>query len=114
MTRFSMSASPTSSTTPPTCWSGNPRIPPNQPLPFADKGFAIATSNAVLEHVGSADHQALFVRELTRVARKVFISVPNRYFPVEYHTAIPFLHFWDASFTLACRALGKTDWADER
>jgi hypothetical protein len=89
------------------------QIAPNKPLPFRDKAFAIATSNAVLEHVGSARNQALFVAELARVAEKVFISVPHRYFPVEHHTAIPFLHFGDGSFAAACRWLGKTEWADE-
>ena len=90
------------------------RIEANRPLPFADKAFDIAVSNAVLEHVGSVPHQAAFVRELSRVAKRVFISVPNRYFPVEHHTAIPLLHFWTRSFGLACRWLGKADWADER
>jgi hypothetical protein len=89
------------------------RIEPNQPLPFADKSFTIATSNAVLEHVGSARHQSMFVSELMRVAHKVFISVPHRYFPVEHHTGIPFLHFWDRTFAPACRYLGKSEWADE-
>jgi hypothetical protein len=89
------------------------RIEPNQPLPFADKSFTIATSNAVLEHVGSARHQSVFVSELMRVAHKVFISVPHRYFPVEHHTGIPFLHFWDRTFAPACRYLGKSEWADE-
>jgi hypothetical protein len=68
----------------------------------------------VLEHVGSRQHQRTFVRELCRVAGRVFISVPNRYFPVEHHTAIPLLHFWDKGFELACKWLGKADWADER
>jgi hypothetical protein len=90
------------------------RIEANQPLPFGDKTFAIATSNAVLEHVGSAAHQAFFVRESMRVARKVFISVPHRYFPVEHHTAIPVLHYWDATFAAACRLLNKAEWAQER
>ena len=54
------------------------------------------------------------MRELCRVAGRVFISVPNRYFPVEHHTAIPLLHFWDKGFELACKWLGKADWADER
>jgi len=89
------------------------RIEPNQRLPFADKSFTIATSNAVLEHVGSTRHQALFVSELMRVARKVFVSVPHRYFPVEHHTGIPFLHYWDRTFAPACRYLGKSEWADE-
>jgi hypothetical protein len=90
------------------------RIEPNRRLPFADKSFTIATSNAVLEHVGSAAHQALFVNELMRVARKVFVSVPHRYFPVEHHTGIPLLHFWDRTFAMACRYLNKSEWADER
>jgi hypothetical protein len=90
------------------------RIEANQRLPFADKSFAIATSNAVLEHVGSTRHQAFFVSELMRVARKVFISVPHRYFPIEHHTAIPFLHFSDRTFAMACRWLGKAEWADQK
>jgi hypothetical protein len=89
------------------------RITPDQPLPFADQAFAIATANAVLEHVGSPARQARFVSEMVRVARKVFITVPHRYFPVEHHTAIPLLHYWDATFAPACRALGKSEWAEE-
>jgi hypothetical protein len=90
------------------------RIEANKPLPFADREFDIATSNAVLEHVGSSVSQAAFVAELLRVARRVFISVPHRYFPVEHHTAIPLLHFWDASFAVTCRRFGKAEWAEER
>jgi SAM-dependent methyltransferase len=90
------------------------QIKANRPLPYADHGFDIAVSNAVLEHVGSRPHQAAFLRELCRVAKKVFISVPNRYFPVEHHTAIPLLHFWRPGFELACHWLGKAEWAQER
>jgi hypothetical protein len=84
----------------------------NQPLPFADNAFDVAASNAVLEHVGSRAHQEFFLRELTRVARRVFVSVPNRFFPVEHHTAIPLLHFTDATFGPACRWTGKGEWAE--
>lgn len=89
------------------------RIEPNVSLPFEDRCFDIATANAVLEHVGSHDNQLRFVRELTRVAKKAFITVPNRFFPVEQHTAIPFLHFTDASFRVACSLLGKNSWTED-
>ena len=90
------------------------RIDANRLLPYPDKCFDIATSNAVLEHVGSRWHQELHVSELMRVARKVFISVPNRFFPVEHHTAIPLLHYSDATFAFACSLLDKREWADEQ
>lgn len=86
------------------------RIAPDGPLPFADRSFRFAVSNAVLEHVGSFDEQRRFVRELMRVADEVFITVPNRFFPVEHHTAIPVAHFWDGSFQVVCRALNKDEW----
>lgn len=89
------------------------RIGAGGPLPFADQSFEIATANAVLEHVGGTSQQLSFVLEMARIARQVFITVPNRYFPVEHHTAIPLLHLWDPSFQLACRLLGKDKWARE-
>ncbi|HEX3437874.1 MAG TPA: methyltransferase domain-containing protein [Pseudacidobacterium sp.] len=87
------------------------QITANQPLPFPGKSFDIATSNAVLEHVGSPENQRRFVADLMRVARRVFITVPCRFFPVEHHTSIPFLHWVDSGFTLACHLLGKQDWS---
>jgi len=89
------------------------RIQPNASLPFADHSFDVATSNAVLEHVGSLEHQILFVNELCRVAHRVFISVPNRYFPIEHHTALPLIHYNDAMFPIACWISGKSEWAQE-
>ena len=82
----------------------------NQPLPFPDRAFDIATSNAVLEHVGSIENQRVFVSELCRVAERVFITVPNRGFPVEHHTGIPFLHWTEFTFAMSARMLGKDEW----
>jgi SAM-dependent methyltransferase len=62
-------------------------------LPFEDDTFDIAFSNAVLEHVGDRDDQRRFVHELCRVAGRVFISTPNRWFPIELHTLLPFVHW---------------------
>jgi hypothetical protein len=89
------------------------QIEPNVRLPFDDGSFDIATSNAVLEHVGSFENQLLFVRELCRVAQRVFISVPNRFFPIEHHTALPVAHYQDSTFQIACRITGKSEWARE-
>ena len=87
------------------------QIEPNVRLPFDDNTFDIATSNAVLEHVGSLENQSFFVRELCRVAQRVFISVPNRFFPIEHHTALPIIHYQDKLFQIACRITGKSEWA---
>jgi hypothetical protein len=62
-------------------------------LPFADHEFDIAFSNAVVEHVGSEEAQRTFVGELCRVARRVYVTTPNRWFPVDVHTLLPVVHW---------------------
>lgn len=62
-------------------------------LPFADAEFDLGFSNAVVEHVaGGREGQRRFVSELCRVARKVFVTTPNRHFPLDPHTLLPFVH----------------------
>jgi ubiquinone/menaquinone biosynthesis C-methylase UbiE len=77
-------------------------------LPFADGAFDVVHSSAVLEHVGSHDNQLQFIRELHRVARRaVFITTPNRWFPIEVHTVLPFVHWLPAPwFRATLRRLG--------
>ncbi len=63
-------------------------------LPFADGQFDLGFSNAVVEHVaGGRDGQRQFVNELCRVARRVFVTTPNRWFPVDPHSLLPFVHW---------------------
>ena len=62
-------------------------------LPFEDNTFDFAFSNAVVEHVGDREAQRKFIAEICRVSRKCLISVPDRLFPVEHHTALPLLHY---------------------
>lgn len=74
------------------------QIEPHQPLPFADDTFDIVCSNAVLEHVGGAAQRIAFLKEQLRVARSLFMTVPNRWFPIEHHTSIPLLHYAPSLF----------------
>ena len=63
-------------------------------LPFGNAEFDLGFSNAVVEHVaGGRDGQRQFVHELCRVARRVFVTTPNRRFPLEVHTLLPFVHW---------------------
>jgi SAM-dependent methyltransferase len=85
-----------------------------QPLPFNDGQFDIVFSNAVLEHVGSRIEQARFVAELRRVSKAFFVTTPNRWFPVEHHTGLPFLHYLPpALFRGLIRNTRYRYWADE-
>lgn len=63
-------------------------------LPFADDSFDYVHSSAVLEHVGNAVQQMAFIAEARRVARKgVFLTTPNRWYPIEFHTVLPVVHW---------------------
>lgn len=63
-------------------------------LPYPDQSFDWIFSNAVIEHVGGAARQKLFAAEIQRVARKgYFVATPNRHFPVDPHTLLPFYQF---------------------
>lgn len=86
-------------------------IAPGETLPFADRQFDIAISNAVLEHVGDDQARIEALKELARVARRLFITIPNRWFPVEHHTAIPFLHWCPPLFRALARRL-RLIWAE--
>jgi ubiquinone/menaquinone biosynthesis C-methylase UbiE len=78
------------------------------PLPFWDNQFDVAHSSAVIEHVGSRKNQSDFLCELWRVARSgIFVTTPNRWFPVEFHTALPLVHWLpSASFRALLRRVG--------
>lgn len=62
-------------------------------FPFDDDEFDLCWSNAVIEHVGSRERQALFLSEIRRVSRAAYVTTPNRLFPIEVHTRTPLLHF---------------------
>lgn len=77
-------------------------------LPFEDGAFDIVFSNAVIEHVGGRERQRMLVSEALRVGRRAFLTTPNRLFPLELHTRLPFVHWLPAPAAhRAYEALGK-------
>jgi Methyltransferase domain len=84
-------------------------------LPFRERSFEVVHSSAVLEHVGSLANQIAFVQECCRVARKaVFLTTPNRWFPLEFHTVMPLVHWFPKqTFRALMRALGWGFFAEE-
>ena len=61
-------------------------------LPFSDDSFDVVFSNSVIEHVGSQARQKAFAGEIRRVARRYWVQTPNRFFPIETHLWMPFVH----------------------
>jgi SAM-dependent methyltransferase len=84
-------------------------------LPFADASYDYVHSSAVIEHVGSHLNQTQFLRELWRVARRgIFVTTPNRWFPIEVHTVLPLVHYLPANaFRAILRKVGRDFFADE-
>jgi hypothetical protein len=84
-------------------------------LPFRDASYDFVHSAAVIEHVGSRDRQAAFLRELWRVARRgLFVTTPNRWFPIEVHTVLPLVHYLPPRlFRKLLTNLGQPFFADE-
>ena len=82
---------------------GYQTLEPNGPLPFADGAFDIVYCNSVIEHVTTDiwlpkrrfraeawEHQRQFAAEIRRVSRAYYVQTPNRHFPIEAHSLLPF------------------------
>jgi 2-polyprenyl-3-methyl-5-hydroxy-6-metoxy-1,4-benzoquinol methylase len=89
------------------------RNEPESDFPFCDKQFDVLFCSAVLEHVGDDDMQRHFIWECMRVAKKVYLTTPNKSFPVEFHTFLPFVHYLPMRIhQKILRALKMDFWAE--
>ena len=88
------------------------RTTPGEAFPFRDKQFDILFCSAVLEHVGTLEGQRFFLAECLRVAKSVYLTTPNRGFPVEFHTYLPLVHWLpQAMHQKILRLVGMDFWA---
>ena len=54
----------------------------------------LVISNATIEHVGGILKQKKMVKNIIKLTKKIFIiTTPNRSYPIELHTKIPFIHW---------------------
>ncbi len=60
-------------------------------LPWPEKCFDIVYSNAVIEHLGDFNKQKQMAFEIMRVAKRWFVTTPNRWYPFEFHLRLPFV-----------------------
>jgi hypothetical protein len=84
-------------------------------IPAPDASHDWVSSSAVIEHVGSAADQQAFLAECARVARRgLFVTCPNRWHWLEFHTKLPLAHWLPRDWHRAVlRAVGLGVWARE-
>ncbi|MDR2902863.1 MAG: class I SAM-dependent methyltransferase [Lactobacillales bacterium] len=84
-------------------------------MSFEDNAFDLVFSSAVIEHVGSYENQKNMLGEMYRVSKKyVYLTTPNRYYPIEVHTLLPLLHWFPKPcHRFLLKTLGKKHMAQE-
>jgi len=54
----------------------------------------VVVTNATIEHVGGRKNQKKMINNIIKLTKKIFIiTTPNKFYPVEFHTKIPFIHW---------------------
>jgi len=69
---------------------------------YKDKEFDLVFSNSTLNFVGSYEDQLKMASEIRRVGKGYFIQIPNRHFPLDWRTLVPFFHFMPSKFQAFC------------
>ena len=59
----------------------------------------LVVSSATIEHVGSNLNQIKMIENISKLTTNFFfITTPNRFFPIDFHTKIPLLHLLPKKF----------------
>ena len=76
----------------------------------------LVISSATIEHVGDFNNQVAKVKNMILLSKKyIVISTPNRFYPIEFHTKLPFLHWLPQKvFRSALLFLNMNYFADEK
>lgn len=65
----------------------------NKPLPFDDQSIDIVFCNSVIEHLANSfEEQNKFANEIRRIGKAYFVQTPNKNFPIEAHTWLPWVN----------------------
>jgi len=84
-------------------------------LPFGNRSFDLVTCFAVIEHVGNNTKQKQLINELCRVGKSCIITTPNRWYPIEVHTMMPFIHWLPPEcFRKILRVTGQVFYSKEK
>ncbi len=55
----------------------------------------LVISNATIEHVGNYENQLKMIENVIKLCKKYFIIItPNRYYPIEFHSKLPLIHWF--------------------
>jgi len=86
----------------------------HHPIAAGVREFDLVTSSAVLEHCGDRAHQIAHIKECGRVADKIFLTTPNRWHWLEFHTKMPLMHWLPKSMHRGgLKLAGLAFWATE-
>ncbi len=97
-------------------------------LPFEDGFFDLVHCSSVIEHVTVSkaqvwsvrsgaefariadERQAFFAREIERLGRQYFVQTPNRLFPIESHSWLPFAGYLPRPLLIPALRLSNGFW----
>ena len=76
----------------------------------------LVISSATIEHVGNYLQQKKMISNIINLSKKLFIiTTPNRFYPIDFHTKIPFIHWLPKSIhRKILRILRMSFYADEK